>query len=393
MKAHALQSIGEHSDSDAVLVLAARSGQARAFAELVERHQSVARAVAYSTCGDVALSEDLAQEAFVTAWMRLGDLQDPDKFRPWLASIVRNTGRYWRRHQSRHAPRGSATVDELGGIACDAPSPLRQALARQELCEASRALTDLPPRYREPLVLYYTLDESYSDVAIALDMSEAAARQRICRARKKLKAEVRSIETGARKLARPTGVAASVLLAIENRYAWATPTAASGWATPKMILSLGAMCASALTVCVVALLVLSSREKTVVAAPASASPAPGQRQQAQRSEPSLGRPGGMPAAHSLDALSKVEPPRAIVRMGSGRVGDLDRRVPIARQRRGKLEASAEVGAEASAEAVAAPASQGRIRKHGPAVVLPPEEKPLLRPSVDLRDVRRELWAD
>ena len=94
--------------SDAELVGAAKAGQLQASGELVERTEGLARAVAFNASSDVANVEDLVQEALVTAWTRLPDLSDPAAFRPWLAGIVRNTVRYWRRHQRRHAPRGRA---------------------------------------------------------------------------------------------------------------------------------------------------------------------------------------------------------------------------------------------------------------------------------------------
>ena len=94
-----------HSGGDESLVRAAQGGDVQAFSTLVENNQALARAIAFSVAGDYTITEDLAQEAMVTAWLRLSDLSDPKKFRPWLATIVRNTARYWRRHQGRHAPK------------------------------------------------------------------------------------------------------------------------------------------------------------------------------------------------------------------------------------------------------------------------------------------------
>jgi DNA-directed RNA polymerase specialized sigma24 family protein len=133
MQASAHARSQEFPAPDAELVRAARAGQVQAFGELVERHQALARAVAFSTCGEFAFSEDIAQEALVTAWLRLGDLDDPALFRFWLATIVRNTARYVRRHQRRHAPSATAGVDALANLAADQPTPLQHAQARVPL--------------------------------------------------------------------------------------------------------------------------------------------------------------------------------------------------------------------------------------------------------------------
>jgi RNA polymerase sigma factor (sigma-70 family) len=56
----------------------------------VSLHQGAASAVAYSICGDFHASEDIAQEAFVSAWKKLGELREKDRFRPWVCTMARN---------------------------------------------------------------------------------------------------------------------------------------------------------------------------------------------------------------------------------------------------------------------------------------------------------------
>ena len=74
---------GGHSEetTDAALVLAARAGDKAAFVQIVTRHQALVCGVAFGLLSDFAASEDAAQEAFLTAWKRLGDLREPDKLR------------------------------------------------------------------------------------------------------------------------------------------------------------------------------------------------------------------------------------------------------------------------------------------------------------------------
>ncbi len=75
----------------------------RAFAELVGRHQSAVAAVAYSACGDLTLSEDIAQETFWAAWRERATLLEPARLRAWLCGIAQHCTptTTWRRHSSK----------------------------------------------------------------------------------------------------------------------------------------------------------------------------------------------------------------------------------------------------------------------------------------------------
>src|SRR5262245_20892837 len=92
--------LGEHvSDSD--LWALVRGGDADAFEALVRRHQSLVCSVAYSCCGDLALSEDVAQETFWAAWRDRASLSHPERLRAWLCGIARNLGNNARRRDRR----------------------------------------------------------------------------------------------------------------------------------------------------------------------------------------------------------------------------------------------------------------------------------------------------
>src|SRR5262245_8078215 len=56
---------------DAALVEASHAGDRLAFSELVLRHQNLVRSITYSVSGNLADSEELAQESFIVAWSRL----------------------------------------------------------------------------------------------------------------------------------------------------------------------------------------------------------------------------------------------------------------------------------------------------------------------------------
>lgn len=63
---------------------ASRESRVEAFSELVRRFQDLAYGCAYALLGNAALAEEVAQEAFVTAWQRLDQLREPSAFAGWL---------------------------------------------------------------------------------------------------------------------------------------------------------------------------------------------------------------------------------------------------------------------------------------------------------------------
>src|SRR5471030_2379773 len=97
--------------SDADLVSLSLAGNREAFGRIVARHQSTICSLAYCTVGNVAQSEELAQETFVAAWRQLPGLHEPAKLRGWLCGIVRNLSQSSRRRQGRHPIHGAETLE------------------------------------------------------------------------------------------------------------------------------------------------------------------------------------------------------------------------------------------------------------------------------------------
>lgn len=86
--------------SDSGLVLAARQGDEAAFSELYGRHVGAVRLAVSDHVSDGASQEDLVQETFIRALAALEQLQDMEKFRPWLLQIARHAAIDERRRRS-----------------------------------------------------------------------------------------------------------------------------------------------------------------------------------------------------------------------------------------------------------------------------------------------------
>jgi len=87
--------------TDATLVLKARDGDQEAFSELYDRYSKLVRAICHDSTRDVNTAADLAQEVFLRVHDKLGLLENPERFGPWLISISRNVGREFRRGKAR----------------------------------------------------------------------------------------------------------------------------------------------------------------------------------------------------------------------------------------------------------------------------------------------------
>ncbi|HTV39875.1 MAG TPA: sigma-70 family RNA polymerase sigma factor [Candidatus Sulfotelmatobacter sp.] len=182
---------------DAQLVQLGVKGDRDAFGRLVARYQSPVCALAYSACGNISQSEDLAQETFITAWRKLGDLREPEKFKFWLFGIARNLINNTARKQTRNPLAGASPLDEELTVPAPVPNPAGHAISKEEEEILWRSLENIPESYREPLVLFYREHQSIEQVAATLELSEEAARQRLSRGRKLLQEQVVAFVEGA----------------------------------------------------------------------------------------------------------------------------------------------------------------------------------------------------
>ncbi len=212
--------------TDATLVSESIGGNRAAFGQIVERYQAMACAVAYSIVGELAASEDVAQEAFVAAWQHLASLREPEKLRAWLAGVVRNTAKASARKRQHDLVHKAVPID---AVATNAVAPDDLAAHSEEEALLGRALADVPEQFREPLVLYYREHQSVAEVAATMELSEDAVKQRLARGRQALKDQVATyVEVALRRTGPKAAFTAGVLAAINTTAGNATAAAAAG---------------------------------------------------------------------------------------------------------------------------------------------------------------------
>lgn len=175
-------------DNNEILLLkASLNGDTAAFERIVSRYQGYICAVTYSAVGDVEKSEELAHEAFISAWSSLDQLRDLGKFRGWLGTIARNVVRNWFRAKSKDVISGAASIDSVDESVVASDQTDEQALTSERLVVVEQALKRIPEKYREVIVLFYRQGQSVKEVADFLELSESAVRQRLSRGRQMLK--------------------------------------------------------------------------------------------------------------------------------------------------------------------------------------------------------------
>jgi RNA polymerase sigma factor (sigma-70 family) len=214
--------------NDADLVADSLAGRRDAFRQIVERYQTLVCSLAYSATGNVSQSEDVAQETFISAWKDLRLLREPGKLRAWLCGIVRNqVHRSWR-EEGREPVRNAATLEDANESATGEALPSEQAVSREEETILWRSLERIPENYREPLILFYREHQSIENVAVELELSEDAVKQRLSRGRKLLQEEVQAFVENTLRRTAPGQVFSGAVLAALPLAAGATATAGAG---------------------------------------------------------------------------------------------------------------------------------------------------------------------
>ena len=157
------------------LVQQATGGDLQAFEELVRRLERRVYGFAYQHLRDAAEAHDLAQEIFVKLYRNLGRYDPERPFEPWFWKLASNTSiNYGRRRVPLPAEASEEAADESTTIPRHDPALVA-------------ALALLDPAYRLPVLLHYYADLSLEQVSQSLNVSVAAVKSRLHRARAQLR--------------------------------------------------------------------------------------------------------------------------------------------------------------------------------------------------------------
>ena len=153
----------------------ARHGSQRAFSSLYARFSPLVHGILLSRFPP-AIADELTQECFMTAFMRLDQLHEDGKFGPWIAVMARRV---------RAPPALGRTSDRhVDEISDGATSPESVAEADRIL----RAISDLPEAYRETLMMRLAEGMSGPEIAALTGLTPQSVRVNLHRGMSKLRA-------------------------------------------------------------------------------------------------------------------------------------------------------------------------------------------------------------
>ncbi len=184
---------------DRVLVEKTKLGERTAFAELVELYKDKIFNYLYRLTGSREDAEDLAQETFLRAYAKIDTFDTTLRFSPWIYRIAQNAAvdMMRRRKPMLYLDEPIASDTESGiawQVASDCPGPEEQVSFTHLKSEIEETIMQLPTAYRAVLLLRYTQEMSYEDMARTLELPVTTVKTRLHRAREALR--IRLLSSG-----------------------------------------------------------------------------------------------------------------------------------------------------------------------------------------------------
>ncbi len=181
-------------NDESQLIERALQGDRAAFTRLVELNQDRLFASMRQITGSTDEAEEVVQEAFIRAFMKLDTFQRNSQFFTWLYRIAFNSALTRKRRK-----RAKVSLDhyrESSGLeVTDTSDGVDEPMLRRERIQMVRqAIDTLSDDHRSILVLREMQDQSYEDIAEILNISIGTVRSRLSRARAQLKTALEAMQ-------------------------------------------------------------------------------------------------------------------------------------------------------------------------------------------------------
>jgi RNA polymerase sigma-70 factor, ECF subfamily len=185
----------ESERSDGVLVAATKSGDMRAFEELVLRHSRRVLAVAQRITNNREDAEDVAQECFHKAFLHIDSFQEKSRFSTWLTRIAMNEAFMLIRRRrgvfeilSESPDSGTELSSEV--FVDQSPNPEECCWRGERTHLLTKAINRLGPTIRTTIQLRDIEERSVEETARILGTSVSAVKARVFQGRRKLRSMV-----------------------------------------------------------------------------------------------------------------------------------------------------------------------------------------------------------
>jgi RNA polymerase sigma-70 factor (ECF subfamily) len=178
---------------DDLLMVRIQEGDARAFRELMDRHQGALIGFFFRNTRDAQMAEDLAQETLLRVYDQSWDYLPQGRFRGWMYRIGRNLLIDNVRKQSHDAliravkgQHEQDQVDAMARLAGEVLPPEVHAGHRELARMVDDLLDGIPEEQRLTFTLHHYAGLSLPEVAEAMDTSLPTTKSRLRLAREKL---------------------------------------------------------------------------------------------------------------------------------------------------------------------------------------------------------------
>lgn len=179
---------------DQLLIERCRSGHPEAFGDLVSKYQRRLVRTLGTLLGNGHDALDVAQEAFLKAFLNLDSFRGDAAFYSWLFRIAWNGAATLRRKQRVRASVSLDAIREMSGVEPDDISPTSDPTRALQITEDQQllrqSLNELGEDYRTALILKEIEGLSYEEIASLTDCPIGTVRSRIHRARQELRAKL-----------------------------------------------------------------------------------------------------------------------------------------------------------------------------------------------------------
>lgn len=169
------------------LVRRSQKGDLDAFRQLYERFIQKILNYLYRMTGSKDEADDLAQDTFVLAYRKIGDLKNPERFQSWIFRIAQNNVYQLYRGKKVHVEsidqEESQELSDFQKLATPLKSP-EDAVLTEELEQLiTDVIQELPEKYRTVFILSAIEKLSYQEISNIVERSLASVKSDIHRAR------------------------------------------------------------------------------------------------------------------------------------------------------------------------------------------------------------------
>jgi RNA polymerase sigma-70 factor, ECF subfamily len=163
-----------------------RGGDEKAFAQLVQRYETILFNFLLRFLNSSSLAEDVFQETFLQVHLSAETFVSGKKFRPWLYTIAANKARDKLRMKKRQSVFQISSLDQQGRqdelwdlLISDEITPALMLEQKQTRESVKTAIAAMPEHLREILLLAYFEQLSYKEIAEALDIPLGTVKSRL----------------------------------------------------------------------------------------------------------------------------------------------------------------------------------------------------------------------